>query len=180
MKLFLVFLPYFTIVMHCGYTQMPLKNTKIQIDSTVSIALTKTDIAILSGDESEYNKIATNFFQEGEPDSIFRNMILYSFVMAERYGNTYAAYNCFHLLRGYSDIPRDSSLTLLLLHLLEIGASADTSCADIPEIGCAFYLAKWYSGVKYIKPDPNKQQYYEEKGKAMARSRKRRIKKEIE
>lgn len=175
----LIFIMVFTRITYCGHAQSSSEIDNLGIDSTNRFMFSKTDIAIFNGDIDEYKKYANNYYYAGEPDSLFHNMILYSYFMAERYGNAYAAYNCFYLLGGLSNIPQDSSLTFFLLHLLEIGASVDTSCADMAEIGCAYYLSNWYNGREYIEPDPIKQHYYKEKANAMARCRKRRLDKTI-
>ena len=163
------------ILIDIGNAQTIIRKDSPQHDSTFIIGLSKTDMAILNGDYKEYVSFANNYINGGEPDSLLRDFILYSYVMAEKYGNTLAAYNCFWLLGGFSDIPQDSILTPLLVHLLEIGASCDTSCADIPEIGCAIYLAEWYGGRNNVSVDVLKQEYYNEKAKAMARCRTRRL-----
>lgn len=166
-KLFIFILS--TIISYCGYAQISINGWDIPSDR----ALSMMDSILGAGDNEEYKNYANNFFYKGEPDSLFQDMVLYSYVMAEKYGNTYAAYNCFLLLGGARDMPQDSSVTIFLLHLLEIGASGDTAYADLSEIGCAFYLAEWYRGNKFIKPDVIKQKYYMEKEKAMIRSRNR-------
>ena len=170
-----LFIIVFTSFILCGFAQEPITNGLTQQNFDYQTHLSNTEIAILNGDYEAYRDYSICYFHSDEHDSVSRNIILYSYVMATVYRNTMAAYNCFYFLGGPDGIPRDSALTMLLLRLLEIGASGDTSCADLSEIGCATYLAKWYGGVKYISRDPIKQNYYEELVNAMVRSRKRRL-----
>lgn len=136
--------------------------------------LNSIDSAILKGNAVEYEWYHTDCSNNNGP--ITKELVLYSFIMAEVYGYSGAAYNCFVYMGGLDDTPKDSVLTQVLLHLLEIGASCDSADAVIGNVICAKHLAIWYGGREFVKPDPEKQIYYQEKYQAFRRSWERRKK----
>lgn len=136
--------------------------------------LNRIDSAILKGDINEYEWYHTDCANNLIP--LTDKMVLYSFIMAEVYGSSSAAYNCFVYMGGFDESPKDSVLTQVLLHLLEIGASCDSADAYMGNVICAKHLAIWYGGRKFVKPDPEKQVYYQEKYQAFKRSYERKKK----
>lgn len=130
--------------------------------------LNSIDSAILKGNIDEYEWFHTDCANNILP--ITNELVLYSFIMAEVYGYSGAAYNCFFYMGGLDDTPKDSVLTQVLLHLLEIGASCDSADAYMGHVICAKHLSIWYGGREFVKPDPEKQVYYQEKYQAFRRS----------
>lgn len=136
--------------------------------------LNSVDSAILKGNAVEYERYHTDCSNNNGP--ITKELVLYSFIMAEVYGYSSAAYKSFVYMGGLEDTPKDSVLTQVLLHLLEIGASCDSADADMGNVICAKHLAIWYGGREFVKPDPEKQIYYQEKYQAFRRSWERKKK----
>lgn len=144
-----------------------IKSQKIYNAYDKSI-LDSIDLAILKGDAKEYEDFHTECVNNNLP--MTNEMVLYSFIMAEVYGYSSAAYNCFFYMGGFDDTPKDSVLTQVLLHLLEIGASCDSADAAINNAICAKHLSIWYGGREFVKPDLEKQLYYQEKYQSFRRS----------
>lgn len=136
-------------------------------EPSTPLVLNETDLLILGGSVDSYYSFYNDNWEYAQSQ---RDLVLYSFIMAEIYGNRKAAYDCAFELGAFQNIPQDTALTKILLHLLEIGAFCDTLEADITEASCARQLSIWYGGIGCISPNPEKQSYYEEKFFAMKRN----------
>lgn len=141
------------------------KNTGNQIYNTEyytdSVSMIYKAISIIDGNHDEYTRFHSayvNAIMNGETThKMLHDGLLYSFIMAERYHDTLAAYDFVSILE-YSGCPIDSSISSLIVNFLEMVAKSKPD--PISFLATKKLYDIYYEGKYGIERNEQKANYY--------------------